>query len=425
MTSPQPGPRRVAMLSVHTSPLDQPGTGDAGGLNVYVVEVARRLAERGVEVDVFTRATTSRQPPVARLAPGVSVRHVPAGPYGPLDKSELPGEVCALAAGVLRAEAAREPGWYDLVHSHYWLSGQVGLLTAQRWDVPLVHSMHTLAKVKNLALAAGDDPEPPIRVAGEEQVVAAADRLVANTHDEARQLVALYGAAPEAVVTVQPGVDLEVFSPGDTRAARRRLGLRPDGVVLLFAGRVQPLKGPDVLLHAAARLLNTDPELRGRLTVAVVGGPSGAGRNRLHGLQLLARSLGLAEAVRFESPVSQSSLADWYRAADLTVVPSHSESFGLVALESQACGTPVVAASVGGLRTAVADGLSGRLVDGHRPADWAAVLGGLLRSPSQRATLGRGAVHHARRFGWDATVDRLLDVYVAGCRARAARVAVG
>lgn len=425
MTSPAPVPRRVAMLSVHTSPLDQPGTGDAGGLNVYVVEVARRLAERGVEVEVFTRATASGQPPVAQLAPGVSVRHVPAGPYGPLDKSELPGEVCALAAGVLRAEAARDSRWYDLVHSHYWVSGQVGVLTAQRWDVPLVHSMHTLAKVKNLALADGDDPEPLIRVSGEQQVVAASDRLVANTDDEARQLVSLYGADPAAVVTVHPGVDLGVFAAGDAQAARRRLGLRPDASVVLFAGRVQPLKGPDVLLHAVARLLESDPGLRGRLVVPVVGGLSGTGCTRPRGLQLLARCLGIADTVRFEPPVVQGALADWYRAADVTVVPSHSESFGLVALESQACGTPVVAASVGGLRTVVADGVTGRLVEGHRPADWAAVLGELLRAPSLRETLGRRAVVHARSFGWDTTAGRLLDAYAAACRDRAVRVAVG
>lgn len=408
------------MLSVHTSPLDQPGVGDAGGLNVYVVEVARRLAARGVEVEVFTRATSSRARPVVQLAPGVTVRHLTAGPYGPVDKSELPGEVCALATGLLAAEAARDPGWFDLVHSHYWLSGQVGRLAARRWGVPLVHSMHTLAKVKNLALAEGDEPEPAVRVAGEEQLAAESDRLVANTDDEADQLISLYGAQPASVVTVHPGVDLATFSPGSGRAAaRRRLGLRPDNLVLLFAGRMQPHKGPDVLLHAAARLIGDDPGLRDRLVLVVVGGPSGAGRNHPHGLSLLARCLGVADVVRFEPPVAQARLADWYRAADLTAVPSHSESFGLVALESQACGTPVVAAAVGGLRTAVADGRSGRLVHGHHPADWAAVLGGLLRAPAQRERLGRGAIGHARQFGWDATADGLLAAYTAARHGRA------
>lgn len=399
------------MLSVHTSPLDQPGSGDAGGLNVYVVEVARRLAERGIEVDVFTRATSSRLAPIVEIAPGVHVRHIPAGPYEPLEKTALPGELCTFASGVLRAEATREPGWYDLVHSHYWLSGQVGWLAAERWDVPLIHSMHTMAKVKNRALADGDTPEPATRVVGEEQVVASADRLVANTADEAAELVELYGADPSSVATVHPGVDLGMFSPGDPRAARRRLGLRPDDAVLLFTGRVQPLKGPDVLVHATAELLAADPSLRERLVVAVVGGPSGSALARPHGLQLLARCLDVDDVMRFEPPVTQAELADWYRAADLTVVPSHSESFGLVALESQATGTPVLAAGVGGLRTAVADGWSGVLVDGHDPREWARAITGLLGSSARRAALGRGAVEYAQHFGWDVTAARLLDVY--------------
>jgi D-inositol-3-phosphate glycosyltransferase len=409
--SASPALRRVAMLSVHTSPLDQPGCGDAGGLNVYVVEVGRRLAERGIEVDVFTRATSSRQAPAVEVAPGVQVRQVPAGPYEPLDKAALPGELCAFASGVLRAEAARDPGWYDLVHSHYWLSGQVGWLAAERWDVPLIHSMHTMAKVKNRALADGDTPEPAVRVLGEEQVVASADRLVANTDDEAAELVESYGADPSSVVTVHPGVALRTFTPGDPVAARRRLGLRDDHVVLLFAGRVQPLKAPDVLVHAAADLLAADPTLRDRLVIAVVGGLSGSGLVRPNGLQLLARSLDVDDVLRFEPPVPHDQLVDWYRAADLTVVPSHSESFGLVALESQACGTPVVAADVGGLRTAVADGRSGVLVDSHEPRAWAWTLAGLLYSPQLRAHLSRGAVEHAQQFGWDATARRLLEVY--------------
>src|SRR5690348_5422206 len=206
-------PRRIATISVHTSPLDQPGTGDAGGLNVYVVEVARQLARRGIEVEIFTRAVCRDTPPVVELAPGVLVRNLVAGPFEELDKNSLPGQICPFTFGVLRTEAAFAPGRYDLVHAHYWLSGQVGAAAAERWGVPLVHSMHTLGKVKNLALASGDCAEPAVRIRGEDEVVAAADRLVANTADEARQLIELYGASPQRVETVNPGVDLSLFRP--------------------------------------------------------------------------------------------------------------------------------------------------------------------------------------------------------------------
>ncbi|HMC68544.1 MAG TPA: glycosyltransferase, partial [Mycobacteriales bacterium] len=197
--------RRVATLSVHTSPLDQPGGGDAGGMNVYVCEIAKRLAQRGIEVEIFTRATSSDLPTVVELTPGVTVRHVVSGPYEGLDKNDLPAQLCAFTNGVLRVEAAHEPGYFDLVHSHYWLSGQVGWLAKERWGVPLVHSMHTMAKVKNASLAEGDAPEPASRVVGEAQVVEAADRLVASTAAEAQQLITLYDAEPARVVTVAPG----------------------------------------------------------------------------------------------------------------------------------------------------------------------------------------------------------------------------
>ena len=407
-------PRRVAVLSVHTSPLEQPGTGDAGGMNVYVLETSKRLADLGVEVEVFTRATRSDLPPVVHVAPGVSVRHVPAGPLEGLGKDDLPSQLCALTSGVLRAEARHEPGWYDVVHSHYWLSGQVGWLAKERWGVPLVHTAHTLAKVKNLALAADDVPEPLRRVVGEQQVVAAADRLVANTGDEARQLVDLYDAEARRVVTVNPGVDLEHFRPGTASTARTRLGVPPDAVVLLFVGRLQPLKAPDVLLRAAARLLEhpADPGLRDRLVVVVVGGPSGNGQasstsqGEPQMLRELAASLGLP--VRFEPPSSPDRLRDWYRAADVVTVPSHNESFGLVALEAQACGTPVVATDVGGLRTTVRDGVSGLLVPGHDPRAWAAALRCALR---ERPALSRGALAHAAHYSWTSTAAGLLATY--------------
>ena len=417
-------PRRVAMVTVHTSPLDQPGTGDAGGMNVYVVELSRRLAALGVEVNLITRATSSDLPPVVELEPGVDVRHVTAGPFEGLAKEDLPAQLCAFTSGLMRIEASRPPGWYDLVHSHYWLSGQVAWLAAERWDVPLVHSMHTMAKVKNLTLADDDAPEPAARAIGEAQVVAAADRLVANTEDEARQLVELYDAFPDQVAVVPPGVDLDLFSPGPRGVARKELDLPDAAFVLLFVGRIQPLKAPDVLLRAAARLVERDPALRERLVVAVVGGPSGSGLARPESLQRLAAELGLLDCVRFVPPVPQEELPHWYRAADLTVVPSYSESFGLVAVESQACGTPVVAAAVGGLCTAVADGVSGVLIDGHDPRQYADVLGDLARDPERRERLARGALLHAGRFGWASTAVGMLDVYSQALLEREARPAL-
>jgi D-inositol-3-phosphate glycosyltransferase len=408
-----PRPRRVAMLSVHTSPLDQPGTGDAGGMNVYIVQLAAELAAQGTEVEIFTRATSSELLPVVELRPGVLVRHVTAGPYEGLSKHDLPAQLCPVTAAVLRVEAAHEAGWYDLLHSHYWLSGQVGWLAAERWGVPLVHTAHTLGKVKNHLLAAGDTPEPMARLIGEEQVVAAATRLVASTAEEARELVSGYGADPARVDVVAPGVDLEMFRPGDPAAARIGLGLPPDAVVLLFAGRIQPLKAPDVLLRAAAHLLRRDPGLRDRLQVVVVGGPSGPGLAEPRSLRSLAGELGIADRVRFEPPVARPVLAEWYRAATAVVVPSYNESFGLVALEAQACGTPVVAAAVGGLQTAVHDGRSGVLVPGHDPLRYADALHPLVRTPADRARLARGALVHASGFGWSRTAAGVLASYRA------------
>jgi D-inositol-3-phosphate glycosyltransferase len=408
-------PGRIATISLHTSPLDQPGTGDAGGLNVYVVEVSKRLAERGVEVEIFTRAVCRDTPPTVELVPGVLVRNVVAGPFEELDKNALPAQICPFTYELLRTEAAFEPGRYDLLHAHYWLSGQVAARAAERWGVPLVQSMHTLGKVKNLSLAAGDCAEPAERIRGEASVVAAADRLVANTAEEARQLIELYGADPWRVETVTPGVDLSVFQPAPSAVSaaevRRRLGLGQDAVVLMFAGRIQPLKGPDVVLRAAAALLADCPPLSDRLVVVIVGGPSGSEVGAPGRLAGLASSLGISGLLRLEPPCPQRELADWYRAADLVLVPSHSESFGLVALEAQACGTPVVAAAVGGLRTAVRDGYSGVLVEGHDPVVWARVLAGLLGSPGRLFDLGRGAREHAAAFNWPATAERLIGVY--------------
>ena len=392
------------MLAVHTSPLAQPGIGDAGGMNVYVLQSALHLARRGIEVEIFTRATASADQPIVRVAPGVLVRNVVAGPFEGLDKYDLPTQLCAFAAGVLRAEAAHEPGYYDIVHSHYWLSGQVGWLARDRWAVPLAHTAHTLAAVKNAALADGDAPEPPLRTVGEQQVVDEADRLIVNTDDEARQLISIHRADPARIDVVHPGVDLDVFRPGDQRAARAALGLPLDEHVVAFVGRIQPLKAPDIVLRAAAKLH--------RVRIVVAGGPSGSGLASPDGLVRLADELGITERVTFLPPQSRADLATLFQAADLVAVPSYSESFGLVAVEAQACGTPVVAAAVGGLPVAVRDGVSGTLVSGHDVDRWADALDNLLRlSAPEAEAMARAAAAHAATFSWEHTTDALLASY--------------
>lgn len=416
-------PRRVAMLSVHTSPLHQPGTGDAGGMNVYIVELAQRLAAINIEVEVFTRATTATLPPTVELSPGVLVRHVDAGPYEGLAKEDLPAQLCAFTHGVMQAWAGHRPGYYDLVHSHYWLSGHVGWLAAQRWGVPLVHAMHTMAKVKNANLADGDTPEPAARVIGETQIVNAADRLIANTSEEADELVRHYDAAPAKVAVVHPGVNLDRFRPADGRAAARaRLDLPQDALIPVFAGRIQPLKAPDILLRAVAVLLDDRPDLRSRIVVPIVGGPSGSGLTKPEGLQKLAARLGIADVVRFRPPVDQDQLADWFRAASVLVMPSYSESFGLVAIEAQAAGTPVLAAAVGGLPVAVRDTETGYLVRGHNPADYARVLRAFADDPALTPRMGAAAARHAQCFGWDTAAAATADVYTAAMQSHRRRV---
>ncbi len=401
--------RRVATLMVHTSPLDQAGMGDAGGMNIYVCESAQQMAAQGIKVDIFTRRANNDHPDVVDLGNGVRVIHLNVGPVHGVTKEALPALIPDLSQEFKKALKAEQ---YDVIHSHYWISGKVAMPVAKELGIPLIHTMHTMARVKNLALAEGEIPEPMIRVQGESQVVAAADALIANTDAEAASLVSLYEACPDNVSVVSPGVNLSMFTAGNGKqVARKSLDLPVDAHIVTFVGRIQPHKGPEVLIRAVAEMVGHSPALRAKLITMIVGGASGANGAEVDRLKELVNWLGISDVVRFAPPVERKDLADYYRAADLVCVPSYSESFGLVALEAQACGTPVVASAVGGLRTAVADGISGVLVDGHNPRAWSSVIARLLQEPQRRILLSMGALEHASHFGWAATSRGTLDIY--------------
>ena len=400
-----PEVKHVAMLSLHTSPLEQPGSGDAGGMNVYVRSVALELARMGIDVDIFTRASSPEQEAKVRLAPGVVVRHIDAGPRRRVAKEDLPRLSEELAHAV---HAAADGESFDLIHSHYWISGAAGLDVARRWDLPLVHTMHTMAQVKNQRLQPGEQPEPMVRIHGEQRIVDGAARLIANTAIEAGELRDLYGADPARVDVVAPGVDLGVFHPHGRPSSRAERHVPAECFHVVFAGRIQRLKGPHVLLRAAADLQRRRPDIP--LRVSVIGAGSGA---ELLDLRPLVASLGLERKVALHEPVRAAALAGWFRSADAVAVPSFSESFGLVALEAQACGTPVVAANVGGLPEAVGNGRSGVLVDGHEPAQWSRALERLYEDSARRSALGAAAAARAQGFGWQQTAARTARSYAA------------
>jgi D-inositol-3-phosphate glycosyltransferase len=393
---------RLAVLSLHTSPLAQPGTGDSGGMNVYVRELVSALAQAGVASDVYTRRWADDLPDVVEVEPGFRVVHVPAGPPD-LPKEALPEVVGAFADGV-RDHLASSAGPADALHANYWLSGVAGHRLKHELGLPLVSTFHTLARVK----AETGDPEPERRIQAEAEVVGCSDVILANCPAEADELVRHYGADPARIEVVPPAVEHAFFSPGDRSGARAALGhLGPlPGPVLLFVGRIQPLKGLDIAVRALAAL--GDPTA----TLVVVGGASGAsGAAEVARVRALAAALGVAERVRFVDPQPHHLLSTYYRAADVVLVPSRSESFGLVALEAAACGTPVVAAAVGGLRTVVRDGLTGFLVEGRDPEAFAAHVRRVLADPVLAKSLATEAHALARGYTWSTTAARLRRLY--------------
>ncbi len=393
--------RRLAVLSLHTSPLAQPGQGDSGGMNVYVRELVSALAQAGVEADVFTRRWDDTSPEVVDVEPGFRVVHIEAGP-AELAKEQLPDVVDDFADGV--SAHLRQRGDVDALHANYWLSGVAGHRLKHELDLPLVSTFHTLARVK----AETGDPEPERRVHAEAEVIACSDAILASCAAEADQLERLYGADPSRIELVAPGVDHAFFSPGDPAGARAALAHLElgSGPVLLFVGRIQPLKGLDVAVGALAALGRPDARL------VVVGGASGAGGGaEVDRIDKLVAELGVADQIRMVEPVPHHLLSTYYRAADVVLVPSRSESFGLVALEAAACGTPVVAADVGGLRTLVEHGRTGFLVAGRDPEAFAAHAEQILRSPALAADLSHHAAQRARRYTWSTAAGRLRRVY--------------
>jgi len=399
-------PRRVAMISMHTSPLATPGLGDAGGLNVYVAELARRLGERGLKVDVYTRRDTPDMPDIVDVHEHTRVIHLTAGPAEYVAKEALPSLIDEFSA-----ELELHLDQHDLIHSHYWLSGQVGLQLKRSQGIPLVHTMHTMARVKNSNLSRDQPAESDIRERGEAAIVRFADVLTANTPDEAAELRSHYRARTEQIMIVPPGVDLHTFHPCNQPKSRAQFGVAQDIQVILFVGRIQPLKAPDVLIRAVAELTRRDPERRERLQLIIIGGPSGSNGEWSRTLGPLAIDHGVEDMVDFRPHSARSELFRWYCVSDVVAVPSYNESFGLVALEAQACGRPVVATDVGGLRHTVRDHYSGLLVNGHDKSQWADALATILDDHDEMIRMGNNAAAHAATFSWDNTAAATLQAY--------------
>ncbi len=405
----QPVVQRVAVLSLHTSPLAQPGSGDSGGMNVYVREMASGLAQAGVDCTTFTRRTSADQPEVVQVEPGHRVVHVTAGAFD-LPKEQLVDVLGEFGDRVIEYLRGEYPA--DVLHANYFLSGLVAHRIKHELDLPFVSTFHTLAKVK----AEGGDTEPEWRHRAEAEIIGCADAICVSCTEEENQFRRLYGNPKGRVEVVAPGVEHAFFAPGDRRGARNALDLPYDAPVILFVGRIQPLKSPDIAVRALAELRRPDALL------LIVGGASGAeGDSEVAHLQSLVAELGLTEQVRFVPPQPHHILSSYYRAADVVVVPSRSESFGLVALEASACGVPVVAAGVGGLLTLVDHGETGYLVPDRDPALFAHYVREIIDHPAHAAALGRRGATRATRYTWAFAAARLRRLYAdLGVRERVA-----
>lgn len=402
------------MLSIHTSPLQQPGRGDAGGLNVYVRGLSQELASWGIDVEIFTADPKTRRTGTTTLAPRVRVHQIDLVDH-PETKAAIAGRVDEIAEAI-----AATPAWQmaELVHAHYWISGAVGLrLIATETHAtrrPLIATMHTLALTKNRDVGYGLEPET--RLGAEARIVAGADLVIASTEAERRDLESMASAESRArIAVIRPGVDTSSYRPGYRSIARKNLGLDPDATTLLYVGRLQAVKGPDVLIDALGRLQADRPDLTAGLQAHIVGDSSGDSPDDARtAATIRARvgELGLVSQVHFHEPQTAAVLADFYRAADLVVVPSRSESFGLVAAEATASGVPVLAAAVGGLPGVLER--SGRLVRGHDPADWAGALADILGTPGALARLADAASHAAPHVpGWDEATNAIVAEYSA------------
>jgi len=396
---------RVAVICFHTSPTAALGHSANGGLNVYVREVCRQFSARGVATDVFTRIASGAGPVVENLAPLSRVIYLPAGPAD-LDKYELAGYVEDFAGAVARF-ALDDDLRYDLLYSHYWLSGAVACTLRGRWHLPWAHTAHTLAVVKNRCLAPGDVPEPALREQLEGEIARSADLLVVSTEAEGEELRRAYAVRRDRIQVAPPGVDLDAFG-SVKRFTERTARPADDGRTVLFVGRLERLKGADVALRAFATAAAGHPDVR----FLVLGGDSRTGgESERQRLAELARELGIEARVSFLGSIPQRELPGYYLAADALLMPSYSESFGLVGLEAQACGCPVIAADVAGLASVVRDGATGFLVAGHDPADYADRLRRLLDDPALARELGRRGRQLAQGFSWERTGDRLLDAF--------------